>query len=285
MAQITLSPHVENYFVTMDWHDSQKNASEFSKELVNNYETGKVILIRNAPFSIDYELVNRITLPRGRTHKKLSDSFFLYPRIYDPKVVGVLMECFEKDPGLYLKFRRQVNKLHAEIDRFFQIAFEPYKFIKGNISWRLTESSDEFMHVDYFHNDEDVQYIRMFINVDQQPRIWNVTHSIDELAARYYRGENVAELEGTNANEFCEKIGLLAFGGAENAGKDGHHRHIVEFDQGDVWLCDSRVVPHQVIFGRRAVSAKFRADPNSMLDPSQRVVSRVKRYHEIYGHC
>ena len=60
-------------------------------------------------------------------------------------------------------------------------------------------------------------------------------------------------------------------------------RHVVEFTQGDVWLCETRINSHQILSGRRLVATDFYVDPSSMLDPEQRVEARVARCMERCG--
>ena len=39
---------------------------------MRDYEQGKVIILENAPFRMDFELLNKVSLPRSRQFQKLS---------------------------------------------------------------------------------------------------------------------------------------------------------------------------------------------------------------------
>ncbi len=283
MPRVRRSPQVEDYLVRMDWRDAESDLAGWCDELAASYEAGKVVLLANAPLRIDYELLNRVTLPVGRRFKKTKDRFFLYPRLHQRGVPALFWRAFGGDLGLYLAFRREVRSVSEQIRAFAQKAFPGYRFLGDDVSWRFSATGPEDLHIDSFGSNEDMHYLRIFVNVDEQPRLWNVSHRLDELGERYYESAELGALRDASGNEFCHAVNLAAFGGAEGPGLDGHPRHEVEFEQGDVWLCDSRIVSHQIVSGRRLVVTHFEVAPDSMRDPEQRVDARVTRCHERHA--
>jgi hypothetical protein len=57
-------------------------------------------------------------------------------------------------------------------------------------------------------------------------------------------------------------------------------RHHLAFAPGEVWLCESRLVSHQIYSGYRASAAMFYVKPESMDDPELRFNARIHRLHE-----
>ncbi len=283
MARIELSPNVDNYFERMDWRESTGNLPEFRETLINHYESGKVILLENTPFKIDYDLLNLVTIPEGRRFKKLTDRFFLQPKLYRLADAQAFLATFGINPAFYLKVRREVQSVNAQVREFGKTLFSTYDFLEWDVSWRFTHTGPEDLHLDSFGSNEDFQYVRIFINIDDKPRIWNVSHRLDELTKRYYESGHLGELRDLSGNEFCYKLNLLAFGGMERAGRDGHDRHVVELEQGDVWLCDSRVVSHQIVSGQRLVASHFKVDAGSLRNPNAGIDARVRHLHDLYG--
>lgn len=283
MARIELSPNVDNYFERMDWRESEGNLPEFSETLVNHYESGKVVLLANTPFKIDYDLLNQVTVPEGRRFKKLTDRFFLQPKLYRPRDAQAFLATFGMNPAFYFKVRKEVQSVNAQVREMGKTLFPTYKFLEWDVSWRFTQTGPEDLHLDSFGSNDDYQYVRIFINIDHKPRIWNVSHRLDELTKRYYQTGHLDELRDLSGNEFCHKVNLLAFGGMERAGRDGHDRHVVELEQGDVWLCDSRVVSHQIVSGQRLVASHFKVASGSMLNPAAGIDAKVRHLHELYG--
>ncbi len=262
----------------MDWRDAETDFEAFREALVSSYEDGNLVLLANAPFRIDYELLNRITLPAGRRFKKTKDSFFVRPPLHRRGALGILWRAFGPHPGRYLAFRREVIRVSRQLRRFAREVFPGYRFLSQDVSWRFTPTGPEELHIDSFGSNEDRHYLRIFVNVDDEPRVWSAGARLDELGDRYYESADLGALRGASGNEFCRRLNQ-AFAETELAGGDPHERHVIEFAQGDVWLCDSRVVSHQIVSGRRLVATHFAVDPRTMRDSEQRVEARVARCH------
>ncbi len=282
MAHVKLDPLLADPFVRMNAEDASRSAHDFSRELVDAYEAGRVILLEDAPFHPDIELLSRFRLPAEPRFKKLSDTFFLRPALHRREVRRAFREMFSSWSD-YFAFRREVARLRREIRKFIFQSFSGYRFSKENISWRFTPSGGEHMHLDFFHSGEDIQYVRMFINVDVQPRLWNVSASLMELADRFYETAALGRFRDRSADALIECLTKIVFGWKDNPGDDRQPRHEVVLEPGDVWLCDSRKVSHQLVRGNRLVSAKFRALPSSMRDPTLRVEAQLARLHRSRG--
>ena len=48
MARIHYHPKVADFFVHMDWRESQGDPLGFKTELIRNYEAGKIIILKNS---------------------------------------------------------------------------------------------------------------------------------------------------------------------------------------------------------------------------------------------
>ena len=104
MTDIELSPRVADPFVRMNWRDEGNDPAGFRAALMRDYERGKVVILENAPFRIDFDLLNKVSLPRGRRFQKLSDRILCTPRLYRAEVRRLLYEAFGTDILLYLAF-------------------------------------------------------------------------------------------------------------------------------------------------------------------------------------
>src|SRR5204863_476495 len=66
-----------------------------------------------------------------------------------------------------------------------------YSLQEGNITWRLTETSEEGLHLDYFDQGAPIRpdfkarhRVKIFINVDSEARRWRVSHDLPEALKR-----------------------------------------------------------------------------------------------------
>lgn len=282
MTWIRYHPNVADFFVHMDWRDSRSDPPGFKTELLRNYEAGKIILLKNSPLSINYGLLNKLHLPKGRRFQKLSYKTLTYPKMYKADIAKLMLMKFSRTPVLYFKLRREILRITKEVRYFVHDVFKPYRIQKESVSWRFTPTGPEPLHVDWFRPTDDVHYIRMFINIDEQSRVWTVSHQLEDLIARNYVIAELAELSGSPSNSVIDRINRRVLNSSSYEPAAETDRHVVEFMQGDVWLCETRINSHQILSGRRLVATDFYVDPSSMLDPEQRVEARVARCLE---HC
>jgi 3-deoxy-D-manno-octulosonic acid hydroxylase-like protein len=283
MARIHYHPNVADFFVHMDWRQSRDDPFGFKTELIRNYESGKIIILNNSSFIIDYNLLNSFFLPTGRRFQKLSYKTLIYPRMYKADIAGLILAKFGRTPLFYLRLRREILRVTKQVCRFVRDVFEPYRFRKESVSWRFTSTGPEDLHVDWFRPTDDLHYVRMFINIDEQPRVWSVSHQLEELIAGNYATAGLAELGGSPSNSIIDRINNRVLNRVSYQPASETDRHVVEFAQGDVWLCETRINSHQILSGRRLVATDFYVDPSSMLDPEQRVEARVARCMERHG--
>jgi hypothetical protein len=277
VVDIELSPRVADPFVRMDWRDDGDDPAAFRAALIRNYELGKVIILENAPFHVDFDLLNKVSLPPGRRFQKLSDKIFRAPKLYRADVFRLLYEAFGLDVSFYLAFRREVGRVSASLRDFARDVFRPYRFLKLGVSWRFTMTGPEGLHVDYFRNEEDLHYLRIFVNVDRDSRVWTLSHQLEELIGRYYDEARLFELAHAPSNAICSRLNKTVFDHLNALPRSATDRHVASFAPGEVWLCETRVNSHEIFSGHRLVATDFYVDPASMLDSSQRVDARVRR--------
>ena len=278
MVDIELNPRVADRFVHLDWRDEKDDPQGFRTALMRHYEAGDVLILRNAPFVIDLELLNRVSLPSdGKQFQKLSDKTFRLTSLGRAETRKVFRAAFGNDVLLYLRFRREVDRVSACLRTFARDVFRPYRFLKQGVSWRFTRTSQEGLHVDYFRKDEDLHYVRIFVNVDKQPRIWTLSHSLEELIRRHYDDAGLGELLHAPSNAICARLNKRVFNPVNKLPPSAMDRHFVHFAPGDVWLCETRLNSHEIFSGHRMVATGFYVDPASMLTPAERVDARVRR--------
>jgi len=247
--------------------------------IIKPYEGGKALHFPHLKFDIDHEFWAALPSEGHPKLKKLSSS----PDPHDP-ARDPLLDKRLADAGLPADLER---RLRAEILGFYQrvlpvyeALFAGYRFTRRQVVWRLNTIRNENLHVDTYPSPFADHFARLFVNLDNQPRIWMTGWSIDALYERF-GGQLPRELlERGTAGELHAAVNEAAFGGRSAIWWDRQPRHVVYFDPGDVWAVDSRQLSHQIFYGRRAVSIDFFVDPASMAKPKRQYLAIAERFRK-----
>ena len=285
MTKIIKSPDLPDCFVEIDWRDRAQGPEAFSERVVRHYEGGDVVILRNSPITADFELLNQISLPRGPAYKKIRDDRFTHLQL-NRESLRLHRYLLQHYPLKYRAFCREITRASDAIRDAAKQLFPGYRFTKTPCSWRFTPTGPEHMHIDHFGalgDEEEKWYLRIFLNVDEEPRLWNLGYTLEGMAARFYRESGMAEWRDGRGSDFSRELGLWLYG-KKGENRDGDWpRHEIEWATGDVWIVDSRLHSHQVMKGRRMMATGFEVDINTMRDRSNSLDTRVRGYHERYG--
>ena len=285
MTKIKKSPDLPDYFVEMDWRDRAKDPESFAEAMTGHYESGDVVILRNSPITLDYALLNQVILPKGAAYKKIRDDRFTRPRL---NMESLRLHCYliQHYPVIYRPFCREITQASAVIRDVAQQLFPHYRFTKMPCSWRFTPTGPEVIHIDEFgalNDEQEKWYLRIFMNVDEEPRKWNLGYTLDGLAEHYYEEAGMAKWRGGRGADFAREICERVYGVKCENREGDWPRHEIEWGTGDVWICDSLHHSHQVVKGRRMMATGFEIDPASMQNPALSLDSRVRAYHVRYG--
>ena len=247
--------------------------------IVRPYEAGRALYFPQLKFDIDHDFWADLATEGCPKLKKLPSS----PDRDDPAKDPVLDRRLV-DAGLPKTLER---RLRREIARFYKSAlpvyealFAGYRFTRRQVVWRLNTVRNENLHVDTYAAPYRDHFARLFINLDNQPRIWMTSWSLDELYARFGGEIDPQVLATASANDLHTAVSRAAFGGRSTIWWDRQPRHVAYFDPGDVWAVDSRQLSHQIFYGRRAVSIDFFVDPASMAKPKRQYLTLAERFRK-----
>ena len=287
MASIKKSPELPDYFIEMDWNDRKSDPIGFSETLVGHYEDGEIVILRNSPIVADYALLNHVSLPKGLAYKKIRDDYFTRPRL-NLESLRLHRYLIQHYPTKYRAICREVTRTSNLIREVGQQLFPHYRFTKMPCSWRFTPTGPEHMHIDSFGalgDEEEKWYLRIFFNVDEQPRLWNLSYTLMGLAERYYQDADMEKWRQGRGSDFSRELSRWIYGGKEKYNNEDVHEsswphHEIEWATGDVWIVDSRLHSHQVVQGRRMMATGFEVDPASMQSSDKSLDSRIRVIHE-----
>jgi hypothetical protein len=248
-------------------------ARAYGDRLAEHYENLGVIVIPRLPIEFDLEYLQQLAFPRE--WKKVGT----LNGIEQPVIVRngshiapdpghPLMAILGEVPrAVYLQ--SQIASFDSQLRLALRTLFPRYYSLGKvfNITWRLTETRDEGTHLDVFDRGRPTSAalraqhrVKIFVNIDSEPRRWRVSYSLPELLKRY-RDQLPDELpDDLNVvNSVLDKIGVL----------DDLPAHRVAYPTLSAVIVNAEAVAHEVVFGRRMVAGEFGCDSTDMLNPSR----------------
>ena len=293
-TRVALDPAIENYFINYGEETSiEAYAKKYGSEIAENYEAGKVLIFENIdPGNWDYEFLREVEYPRGRELAKMTALSILEPlgdpprkqRFFSkPKPHHLLWDVFDNKEDA-LKYQRIVKQISGDIITIARQLFPTYRILKSKITWRFSETGGQDLHLDSYGKRDEEWRLRMFFNMDYIPRIWNTSYPLDTLVKKYYKSLGFGEHSDVHADDFIRRASKALFGGPQKPGRDKFPHHCVKVAPKTMWLAQSQLIPHQIIYGRRMIAATIHVDPDSMLDPTKNFANRIAQYHEKYNH-
>ena len=165
--------------------------------------------------------------------KKLKSRDALAPiKVLDKHPLRVWTDSHKQAAAIQTMIRETEDDVRRRVRRWF-----PAKTLYAEMhSWRFTVTKDEPLHFDVYAERVTSPVIRVFVNLDTEPRLWDV--------GTVARGPDA----GTYDPVYKARI-------------DREPSERIAFDPGDVWIVDSRRVAHAIIHGRRAAMFSFETEP------------------------
>ncbi|MGZ8370183.1 MAG: Kdo hydroxylase family protein [Caulobacteraceae bacterium] len=274
MARIFKNPNLPDYFVEVPGVTAKTDPAQVAP-VTEAFEDGKVIVLPDLKFRIDHDFWANLPTDRYPHLKKLTSK--------PPKEKGLARQI-ERDLAeagvpwlLRRRLRGEIRHIHAQVLPIYEALFAGYRFVQPHAVWRLNTIMTENMHVDTYWDPQPNHFARMFINLDNQPRIWHTSWPIKEIYDRYAAKVPDEVKAEADPEKFRAAVSRAAFGGWNKVWWDTEPRHVIFFDPGDVWIVDSRQIAHQIFYGRRALSIDFFVDPASMLHPERQYITMADR--------
>jgi len=285
VTTIIRDPEVADHIVSMKVETEQGCA-----EVRRLYEEGNLILLEGVRFDLDYAFLNSLDFDVDgppeflKKLKKYGGDrvLALQPGSENSLDRFVYKEVFKADPGTLAYFQEQVRSGDAQSDALYARLFPNYVNSRTVYTWRFTSTMFENLHWDNFGIEEPFQQVRIFTNIASSPRLWRTSHRIDEYSDTIYDRQDLGRLAGKigdDLNRFVNK----SLGGMKSACLDRMPKNHLAFEQGDVWICETRIVAHQIYHGERAFAAMYFSDPQTMDRPELGFDARIARLHERHA--
>jgi hypothetical protein len=245
--------------------------------IVRPYEAGRVLHFPNLRFDIDHDFWAALPTESFRKLKKLSSSPATDDYGRDP-LLDRRLDDAQTPADLKKRLKKEIRRFYEQALPVYEALFAGYAFTRRQVVWRLNTIRNENLHIDTYDTEIPDHFARLFINLDNQPRVWMTSYGVEELFERF--GERIERevLERGTPGQIRIALNEAAFGGKSTIWWDGQPRHVAYFDPGEVWAVDSRQLSHQIFYGRRAVSIDFFVDPESMHKPKRHYLRMANAY-------
>jgi hypothetical protein len=272
MPKLFLNPNLPDYFITASEVTSAGDARSF----VDDYEDAKIICFPNVNAGVDHQFWGKVKTGRHSALKKFSIDLGVdeeeQRREHERKLLAQGL-----DQAMTASLCDQMEAIYRLILPIYRAIFAEYSFDRQQVVWRLNTIRAENMHVDTYKKEHKLHFARMFVNLDNQPRIWQTSWRIEDMLRQAKKRLQPVELEGLSRAEIWSKLNAAFFGQNSRQFWDDQPRHIAFFDPGDVWVVDSRQVSHQIFYGRRALSIDFTVPKEHMKNPKLHYLSWADR--------
>jgi hypothetical protein len=273
MPELFVNPKLPNYFVEAP----EVHPSHIEKSYVSEYESGKVITFPNLKIDIDFDFWSSINLESNATLKKFRSSVANFDMLDVDNHLQRIMSAGIEDTTAK-KMIDNMRSIYAQIVPIYLSIFSGYEFVKHKTVWRLATVMNENMHIDAYKGESEYYPARMFVNLDNQPRIWQTSWPIDEICAMHAGKIDPRNLDKMTRGEVWAQLNHVTFGRGSAEWWDNQPRHVSYFDPGDIWIVDSRQISHQIFYGRRALSIDFAIPGGSMLEPARHYLNLAEQF-------
>mgnify|MGYP003583324887 CR=1 FL=1 len=282
MTTILRDPMVDDYIRELDVDSDDECAI-----VRRHYEAGNLILLRGERFDLDYAFLNSLNFDVDGPPELLRK----IKKYGGDKIAGlgsakgspldqfVFDKVFGSDAGKASYYKEQVSAGHAQCDALYKKIFPNYACTREVKTWRFTSTIYENLHWDNFGIPEIFHQVRIFSNISPAPRLWRTSHRIDQYAASVYNQYNLAAFSEKFGDDLVRHLNSAALGGMKGACLERMPKHHIAFNQGDIWLCETRIVCHQIYHGERAFATMYFSDPATMDQPELGFDARMARLH------
>jgi hypothetical protein len=266
-------PEVADRFMVLEAEESFGDYARAHRDrLAERYEDHGVIVLPRVPINFDLEFFQSLSFPAE--WKKIGTANGIEAPLIERRGgrVGVnhqhpLLDLFKQVP-LASYVQSQIASFNAQLRAGLRALFPRYFSLQeANITWRLTETSKEGLHLDVFDGGAPCSRelkarhrLKVFINIDSEARTWRVSHDLPEVLMRGRSLLPNALPDDLNVvNSVIDKIGVL----------DGQPGHRVDYPPMSAVIVNAELVAHEVVRGKRMVAAEFSCDEVDMLEPEK----------------
>jgi len=241
------------------------------QKIVSNFYQNKLNIIDNFISSENIEFLNKhinLIFDSDKLEIMKKNNFKQYKKIKKQRNINKLLNEINIDNNLKNNLIDKFNNIDDSLSNLIKNIFN-CNINKIEKTFRFTLTKNENLHYDIFEPPlQDENIIRVFINIDNDFRVWNNSYNIYEFIDLF---------ENDIIDKMIEKNIDLTYDGPNKINKfivdevmesnkheninyffnNGYPKITNKFGSGSLWICDSIVNSHQIIYGQKCISYKF----------------------------
>lgn len=294
MAVVERHPEIEDYITEISIHEISARGG-----IADIFEEGRLIVLSDYRLDFDFEALAALSKSidavkdarmRRRLKKLVATSFFegespknRWGRLTfaDPLRQQIYETLCGGERRVFERVSRAIESAHRELIRIYQTCFPDYETLRLIPSLRLTRTLFENLHWDNHSIDDDFHQARIFANLDSRPRVWNTGHRLPDWMVKFYDEHDLGRFAGKDPNRMIDYVTTQVLGGTRATWMDSEPRHRIAFDPGEVWLGESRLISHQIVYGESAAVYMWFVPVASMTNPENRFNARIEAIHQM----
>lgn len=113
---------------------------------------------------------------------------------------------FKDNPTLRDALVVQLQRFRERVQDFMTEIFTEYRTIKSNYACRIAGAFGQSLHIDAYESSDHFNQVKLFLNVDNCPRLWCTGERTNILVERYYEACKFAEDRNLPYTEFLKRV-------------------------------------------------------------------------------
>lgn len=278
MPKLVINPRIPNNIRILDYRTCLNSSNE---EVTKWYENGDLIILSNYRFETGRKVFNKVSLPnqKGKTKLMLHLDDVMHGEPPRDQEWGSIREQLTKQDVDFEEFKEAVRIANGELLRLSDTIFPYYKYSKRFCIYNLCEMLAHNMHFDSPEHARDFTQLRVFVNLDDFPRIWRIGGSLEEMVDDCYEAAGLKDTIGQHPRTFTRKTTLATFGDRYESGAHPRPMHSIAFQPGEVWFLNPNMRAHEVVYGRRILDGVFLFEKSGLLNPERFYPAMVEQMH------
>jgi len=276
----------DNFFLLEKCESFGDYARIYGDQIPKSFEDLNIIYFPLFPLEFDIDLFQSLTmpdkLPKPGTRDGLDKNIIIRNQLNFSFDESHILSKVIPDKKLALYLQSQISSVKWQIREAMRIFFPKcFSLREIDISWHFTKHKGHDLSFDNHANpisvtqEQELQRIKIFINVDSEPLTWRTSLTLPDFLKNEKQSLPSTLPNDMNIlNEYIYSKRLL----------NNCKYHEIRIPTLSAIMFNSESIAHQYISGRRMIAGNFVSLPEDMITPDKLVYYQLPRWLEQNGY-